>query len=327
MQRRDFITFLGGAVAAWPLAARAQQAGRVRRIGMLFATPDMGGEFAAVVREALARLGWIEGRNVRIELRLGDSDPERLRVYADELVRLAPDVIFASGNVAARALQMRTQTIPIVFVGAGAVVQGNTTVKNITRPESNLTGFANKDEGIEGKWMQLLKEVAPRLARVNFIYADSIVPEVARREIASVEAAARPAGVAVISTSFHDATTVEAAIEGFAQVPNGGLIVNSNIVSHRDSILRSAAERKLPLISSWATFTSAGGLISYGVDPASLHREAADYIDRILRGAKPRDLPVQLPTKYDLAINLRTAKALGLTVPPDLLTIADKVIE
>jgi len=316
--RREFITLLGGAAAAWPLAAWAQQTERVRRIGMLFATPGTAGAFAAVVGEALARLGWIEGRNVHIELR-GDSDPERLRIYADELVRLAPDVIFTSGNVAARAVQMRTQTIPIVFVGAGALAEGNTAVGNIEHPEKNLTGFANKDEGIEGKWMQLLKEMAPRLARVNFIYADWIPQAVVRREIASVEAAARPAGVTVITTPFHDATTVERAIDDFAQIPNGGLIVNSNIISHRDSILRSAAERKLPLISSWTTFTSAGGLMSYGVDQTNLHREAASYIDRILRGAKPGDLPVQLPTKYDLAINLRTAKALGLTVPADLL--------
>jgi hypothetical protein len=171
MNRRKFITLLGGAAAAWPLAARARQADRVRRIGMLFAAPDTVGAFDAVVREALARLGWIEGRNVRIELR-HDSDPERLRIYADELVRLAPDVIFTSGNVAARAVQMRTQTIPIVFVGAGALAEGNTAVRNIAHPEKNLTGFANKDEGIEGKWMQLLKEMAPRLTRVNFIYAD-----------------------------------------------------------------------------------------------------------------------------------------------------------
>jgi putative ABC transport system substrate-binding protein len=233
--RREFLTLVGGAAAAWPVAARAQQGERIRRIGVLFAAPDRAAEFAAVLREALARLGWVEGRNLRIDLRPGDSDPERLRVYADELVGLIPAVIFTSGNTAARAVQMRTQTIPIVFVGAGAVAKGNTTVGNITHPESNLTGFANKDEGIEGKWMQLLKEVAPRLARVNFIYADTIVPDVVRREIASVEAAARPAGVTVISTPFHDATTVERAIDDFAQVPNGGLIVNSNIIFHRDS--------------------------------------------------------------------------------------------
>jgi len=275
----------------------------------------------------MGKLGWIEGRNLRIDLRFGEGDPARLRAYAQELVRLAPDVIFAGGNIAARALQRETETIPIVFVGAGAVIEGNTTVRNLTHPEGNLTGFANKDELIEGKWLQLLKEVAPQLARVNFVYYDGISPPVARREIRAVERAARTLGVEVMSTAFHDASALESAVEAFALSPEGGLIVNSNVTTYRDLILRLAARHQIPLISADRSYTSGGGLMSYGANILDLVRNAAGYVDRILRGARPGDLAVQLPTKYELVINLKTAKALGLTVPPSLLAIADEVIE
>jgi putative ABC transport system substrate-binding protein len=324
--RRDFITLLGGA-AAWPVAARAQQAEPIKRVGVLFGSSESQAENGAALREGLARLGWVEGRNLLIELRVGEADSARLRVYAEELVRFTPDVIFASGNVAARALQQQTQIIPIVFVGAGGVVEGNTTVRNITHPEGNLTGFANKDEAIEGKWLELLKEVAPRVARVDFIYFDAMNPTVFRREIGTIETAARALGVKVTSTPFHEGAALEVAIEAFALEPNGGLIVNSNVITQRDSILRLAARHQLPLIAAVKSYPAGGGLMSYGTDLATLHREAASYVDRILRGAKPADLPVQLPTKYDLVINLKTAKALGLTVPSNLLARADEVID
>ena len=196
VRRREFVTLMGGA-ATWSLAARAQELSRVRRVGVLFGTSESETELAPVsaFREAMGKLGWIEGRNLRIDLRFGEGDPARLRAYAGELVRLAPDVIFAGGNIAVRALQQETEVIPIVFVGAGAVAEGNTTVRNLTHPEGNLTGFANKDEAIEGKWVQLIKEMVPRLARVNFVYYDGINPSVVRGEIASVEAAAQTLGV------------------------------------------------------------------------------------------------------------------------------------
>jgi putative tryptophan/tyrosine transport system substrate-binding protein len=237
MKRRQFITLLGGA-AAWPIAAHAQRADRIKHVGVLFGSSENQAETAAALREGLAKLGWIEGRNLQIELRVAEADFARLRVYAEELVRFTPDVIFASGNIAARALQQETQIIPIVFVGAGGVVEGNTTVRNITHPEGNLTGFANKDDLIEGKWLELLKEIAPRVARVDFIYFDTINPTVLRREIGTVETAARTLGVKVTSTPFHEGGALEVAIEAFAIEPNGGLIVNSNVITQRDSILR-----------------------------------------------------------------------------------------
>jgi putative tryptophan/tyrosine transport system substrate-binding protein len=326
MNRRDLMMLIGGAVA-WPVAARAQQGERVRRVGVLFGSSEIQSETAAALKEGLAKLGWLEGRNLQIELRVGEADFIRLRAYADELVRLAPDVLFASGNIAARALQQQTQTIPIVFVGAGAVVEGNTTVRNIIRPEANITGFANKDESIEGKWLELLKEVAPRIARVDFVYFDTINANVLRREIGTIETAARALGVEVTSTPFHEGAAIERAIETFAVRPNGGLIVNSNVITQRDSILRLAARYQLPLIAAVKSYPVGGGLMSYGTDLATLHREAAGYVDRILRGAKPSDLPVQLPTKYDLVINIKTANALGLMVPPSMQQLADEVIE
>jgi putative tryptophan/tyrosine transport system substrate-binding protein len=191
----------------------------------------------------------------------------------------------------------------------------------------DITGFANKDESIEGKWLELLKEVAPRIARVDFIYFDAINPTVVRREIDTIETAARALGVKVTSTPFHEGAPLEHSIEAFAIEPNGGLIVNSNVITQRDSILRLAARHQLPLIAAVKSYPVGGGLMSYGTDLATLHREAASYVDRILRGGKPSDLPVQLPTKYDLVINLKTAKALSLTVPPNLLATADAVIE
>jgi putative ABC transport system substrate-binding protein len=329
MRRRDFITVLGGATA-WPLAARAQQGELIRRVAALFGASEKDTELApaAAFREALARLGWIEGRNLKLDIRFGEGDPVRLRTLAAELIGLSPDVAFAGNNVAARALLAETHTIPIVFVGVGGVLAGNTTIQNITRPEANTTGFANKDESIEGKWLELLKEVAPQIARVAFIYADTQTPVVFRREMDTVERAATAHGVKAISIPFHDADTLQRAIDAFAREPNGGLIVNSNITSTPPRlVLEPAARNRLPLISAYKSYTAGGGLMSFGSDFPTLHREAAGYVDRILRGAKAADLPVQFPTKYDLVINLKTAKALGLTVPPSLLATADELIE
>jgi putative tryptophan/tyrosine transport system substrate-binding protein len=327
MRRREFITLLGG-MAAWPIAARAQTAKQFKRVGALFGSSDNDRELAPVAafRDGLAKLGWIEGRNLQIDARFAEGDAGRLSAYAHELVQVAPDVIFAGGNIAARAVQQQTQTIPIVFVGAGAVV-GSLTVRNITHPEGNTTGFANKDVSIEGKWLELHKQVAPLTARVAFIFADSQNPSVSERERETIETAARVLGVKVMRTPFHEAARLEGAIEAFALEPNGGLVITSNVINNRELILRLAARHRLPLISAFKSYTAEGGLMSYGTDFATLHQSAATYVDRILRGAKPGDLPVQLPTKYDLVINLKTAKALGLTVPPTLLATADEVIE
>jgi putative ABC transport system substrate-binding protein len=295
---------------------------------VLFAASESDTEVApaAVFREALARLGWVEGRNLRIDLRFGGGDPERVSALAGELILVSPDAIFAGGVIAARALQQQTKTIPIVFVGAGAVTS-NSPVRNIVHPEGNFTGFANKDEGVEGKWLQLLKEAAPSVGRIAFIFSDTQTPANVARERETVLAAARSLNVEVHSVPFHSVAELEQAIDAFAREPNGGLIINSNVLTARDTILRATAEHRLPLISSLKSCTASGGLMSYGADWATLNQEAAGYVDRILRGAKPGDLPVQLPTKYELVINLRTAKALGLTISPTLLATAAQIIE
>jgi putative ABC transport system substrate-binding protein len=328
MKRRAFIKLVAGSAATWPLAANAQQSEPARRVAALFGSSEDDRETAPVAafREALAKLGWIEGRNLRMDVRFGEGDATRLRAYAQELLRSAPDVIFAGGNMATRAVQEQTQTIPIVFVGAGAVVE-SPTVRNIIRPEGNTTGFANKDGSIEGKWLELLKKVAPSLARAAFIYADGINQANIERELGTIETAARVLSVKTMGIPFHDAGALEGAIDAFAVEPNSGLIINSNVITHRDTILKSATRHRLPLISAFRSYPAEGGLMSYGSNWEYLTRNAATYVDRILRGAKPGDLPVQFPTQYELVINLKSAKALGLTVPPSLLAIADEVIE
>jgi putative tryptophan/tyrosine transport system substrate-binding protein len=325
--RREFITLLGGGATAWPRAVYAQQPGRVRRLAALILgaenDPFMQGRMAAFW-EALQMLGWIEGRNLRIDRHITD-DPIRLGAYAQEVVNSAPDVIFARSGVATREIQRRTQTIPIVFLGGGDPAKTGL-VRNVAQPEGNTTGFANAFNSLGGKWLQLLKETAPRVTRVAIIFD----PE---RSLAgfldSIDAAAAELAVTVIRMPVRNGSEIEGAIETFAAEPNGGLIIPGVPPSTNDfrAIRRLALQRRLPLMFQAGEQELEGVLMSYGADSVALHRGAASYIDRILRGAKPSELPIQYPSKFRLVINLKTAKAIGLTIPNALLLRADEVIE
>jgi len=317
MRRRGFIAALGGA-AVWPLAARAQQPDRVRRVGMLtFESVIM--PTAKLLRDELQKLGWIEGRSLRLDIRFG-SDDTQTGVFAAELVQPAPDVIVTTYLAALRAVQQQTRTIPTLLIGTGDPVESGT-VRNPAHPEGNVTGFANAFGSLGGKWLELLKEVAPNVTRVLCLYSAG------SSYLRSVEAAAQSLGVQVVAIAVSDANGVKQAIEAFAAEPNGGLISTPGVIILVPlELARWAAQYHLPAISAGA-FAGAGGLIAYGGDIAELYRGAASYVDRLLRGAQVSDLPVQYPTKFRLAINLKTAKALDLVVPPALLGRADEVIE
>jgi putative ABC transport system substrate-binding protein len=330
IRRRELITLLGGA-AAWPLAARAQQGQQMRRVGVLIGetrNDPASQSHLAAFREALAQLGWIEGRNLRIELRFADGNTERVRALASEVVNLVPEVIFVSTGVATRTLQQETQTIPIIFAGASV---GGDVVRDIARPEGNTTGFQILYPSIGGKWLELLKEAAPRLARVAVIGGvDSI--GAFNNYLGSIEAAGQTLAVKVLATRFSGDDDLTRMIDAFAAEPNGGLIVlPGTATSTRDNrqlILLLAAKHRLVAIHFDKSLPAEGGFMSYGSDFTDLHRRAAGYVDRILRGAKISELPVQFPTKFELVINLKTAKAIGLTVPETFLVIrADQVIE
>jgi putative tryptophan/tyrosine transport system substrate-binding protein len=364
MKRRAFITLLGGAaaasLAAWPLAARAQQAERMRRVGVLMSTAEdepEGQARIAAFRQALQQLGWSDGRNMRIDIRWSASNADRIRVGAAELVALAPDVILASGGTVVGALLQTTRTaalaseasgqrgdskvrapdtraepgssarvIPIVFtqtpdpVGAGFV-------ESLARPGGNATGFTQFEYGISAKWLELLKEIAPHVTRAA-VLRDSSIPE-GIGQFAVLQAAAPSLGVDLRPVDVRDDSEIERAVTAFARTANGGLLVASGglPIAHRELITTLAARHRLPGVYSNRLFVSGGGLLSYGPDSIDPHRRAAGYVDRILKGEKPADLPVQAPVKYELAINLKTAKALGLDVPTTLLVRADEVIE
>jgi len=328
IRRREFITALGSAAVAWPTLARAQQDGRVRRIGIL----DVGDETdrlvqtrQSVLREGLAKLGWIEGRNVRFDLRFS-TDPDRLRAQTDELVRPAPDVIAVSTLPATRLVLQRTRTIPIVFTNVGDPVAVGL-LKNIARPEGNVTGATTLYESIAGKWLELLKEAAPHTARLALIFAVEIVAE---NYFAVLDTAADVLGVKAIRTPYRNAAELERAIDAFAAEPNGGLLMVPPPPSgiNRELINRLALKYRLPTIYSNKYVGPAdGGMMSYGGDSVEPFRITASYVDRVLRGAKISDLPVQFPTKFELVINLKTAKAIGLDLPAFLLQRADEVIE
>jgi len=328
MRRRDFIAGLGGA-AAWPLAARAQQADRVRRIGILDVAVETDRDAQAhhdVMREELAKLGWIEGRNVRFDLRFSAGDPDRIRVHADQLVRLAPDVIAVTSWAATRTLLQRTRTIPIVFNNVGDAVAGGL-LKNIARPEGNATGIANLFQSLAGKWLELLKEAAPRVVRVGVIFNPGVVTE---NYLAVIDAAAEVLAVRAVRTPYRDAAELERAIDTFASEPNGGLVMvpPPPSPSNRELINRLAVKYRLPSIYPLSkAYAAEGGMICYGTDTVEQKRVAASYVDRILRGPKVSDLPVQFPTKFELVVNLKTAKAIGLTIPESFLLRADEVIE
>jgi putative ABC transport system substrate-binding protein len=329
MKRRTFIWLLGGAAAAWPLAARAQQPERMRRIGVLMNLtaddPEAPARIAAFA-QGLADLGWTIGRNLRLDYRWGAGDAERIRKDAAELVALAPDVILSSGTPTVAAVQQATRSVPIVFaqvvdpVGAGYV-------DSLARPGGNATGFLVWEYSIAGKWLELLKEIGPRVTRAAVLRESAIAAGPALFGV--IQAAAPSLGVELRPVDVRDAGAIERAITAFAQGANGGLIVTGSTLAavHRDLIVTLAARHRLPAVYAFRYFVTSGGLISYGPDSIDPFRRAAGYVDRILKGEKPADLPVQAPTKYELVVNLKTAKALGLDMPTTVLARADEVIE
>jgi putative ABC transport system substrate-binding protein len=331
MRRRTFITLLGGAAAAWPLAARAQQPEGVRRIGVLmgYAENDREGQtFVAALREGLQKLGWAEDRNIRIDFRwAAASDVESMQRFAEELVALQPDLILSNNTPTTAALLQQTRIIPIVFASAVDPV-GSGFVASLPRPGGNVTGFIHMEDSMAGKWLELLKEIAPRVNRVAFLFNPATAP-FAEYFLNPFKAAARSFALEAIAAPVRDSSELESVVAAQAREPNGGLIVMPQTFTtvHHAEITSLAARYRLPAVYPFRFFTELGGLLSYGNDFPDNYRRAASYVDRVLKGAKPSELPVQAPVKFELVINLKTAKALGLEVPPTLLARADEVIE
>jgi putative tryptophan/tyrosine transport system substrate-binding protein len=329
VKRREFITLIGGAAAPWPLAARAQQAERMRRVGVLMnsAADNAEGQarFAAFL-QGLAQLGWTDGRNVRLDIRWGAAaDPEKNRKYAADLVALAPDVIFTATTPNTAALQRATRTVPIVFA-MGLDPVGADIVESLPRPGGNTTGFMQFEYSLSGKWLELLKQVAPSVTRAA-VFRDPGNPS-GIGQFAVIQAMAPLLGMEVVPVNVRDAGEIERAVTAFARAGNGGLIATGGQASaHSELIVRLAARHRLPAVYPNRFYVVGGGLVSYGPDLPGLFRQAAQYVDRILKGEKPAELPVQAPTKYNMVINLKTAKALGLDVPAMVLARADEVIE
>jgi len=328
MRRREFITVLGSAFASWPLAATAQQQNRMRRIAILMPQtendPEGQGRVAAF-REGLEKLGWTDSGNIRIETRWGVADANSIQRIATELDALQPDVIFTNNTPTVRAFQQATRAVPIVFVAIADPVRTGV-VLSLAHPGGNITGFTNFEDSMGGKWLELLKEIAPRTTRVALIFN----PDTHSGQFfQSVEAAGPSLGIEAVQTPVHNAAEIERALASFNGEANVGLVSmpDSFTTVHSDLIISLATKYRLPAVSWIRSFAAGGGLISYGVDLPDLYRRAASYVDRILKGAKPADLPVQQPTKFELVINLKTAKALGLTVPPALHAQADEVVE
>jgi putative tryptophan/tyrosine transport system substrate-binding protein len=331
MRRREFIKVIAGSAAAWPLATFAQQSERMRRIGVLTGGGieaddlDMHARIGAF-EDGLKQLGWTNGQNVRIDIRAGAGDADRLRRYAEELAALAPDAILATGASAVPPLLKATRDVPVVFtnvvdpVGAGFV-------DSLAKPGGNVTGFVSFEYGLSAKWLELLKDIAPRVTRVAVIRDPEI--SAGTGQFGAIQGAASSFGLELIAVSPREAGEVERAIAAFARTPNGGLITTSSAlaIAHRDLIVGLAAKHKLPAVYYRRIYPTSGGLISYGPDVIDLSWRAAGYVDRILKGEKPAELPVQAPSKYELVVNLKTAKALGLTIPPAVLARADEVIE
>jgi putative ABC transport system substrate-binding protein len=328
MRRREFITLLGGA-AAWPLAARAQQPDKMRRVGVLMTLaaddPQSMARIAAFL-QGLQQLGWTDGRDVRIEYRWGAADADRIRKGAAELVALTPDVILSVGTPGVTALQQVTRTIPIVFVTVADPV-GAGLVASLARPGGNTTGFTVFEYSIGGKLLEVLKEIAPRLSRVAVLRDPAIASGIGMW--GAIQSVAPSFGVELSPVDVRATGEIESGVGAFAREPDGGLIVpgSAPAIFHRDRIIALAARHRLPAVYPYRFFVAAGGLISYGPDPVDEYRRAAGYVDRILKGEKPAALPVQAPTKYELVVNLKTAKALGLTVPDTVLARADEVLE
>ena len=329
MRRREFIAGLGS-TAAWPLAARAQQPVPMRRIGVLMqmAESDRQGQLRiAAFRQSLEKLGWTDGRNVRIDYRWGDLDVERMRKLASELVGLRPDVLFAGDTSTLAALQPETRSIPIVFAVVGDPIGGGF-VASLARPGGNITGFIPVEPPLAGKWVQLLKSVVPGLRRAAFLFNPEVAPY-AGEFVRYAEAAAAPLTVELTAAAVRNDADIADVLAALSREPKGGLIVNGDAFTsvHREWIIAVAARHRLPAIYPFRFYATDGGLISYGIDMIDQYRQAATYVDRILRGEKPADLPVQAPTKFELVINLKTVRAMGLDVSRDMLSIADEVIE
>jgi putative ABC transport system substrate-binding protein len=328
MRRRDFIAGLGSA-AARPLAARAQQGDRVRRIGVLMVGDEsdpVRKPYISALTQALADLGWTDGRNVRIDLRWAGDDPNRIRALAQELVGLQPDIIVTPGTLATAAVQRETPTIPIVVAGVAEPVASGL-VPRLDRPGGNVTGFAILEATLGGKWLEVLSEIAPRLKRAAIMFNPDTAP--ASAYMPSLEKAARSLKVAPIIAHIHSDVEIETAITALGREPGCGLVVIPDFftIDHRASIIMAAARNNVPAVYWQSVFARDGGLLSYGVDQVDTWRRAATYVDLILRGAKPGDLPVQFPSKFEMVVNLKTAKALGLIVPPSIPLSADEVIE
>ena len=330
MRRREFIKVVAGSAAtAWPLAVRAQQSDRVRRIGLLTPLAESDPEGQArirALRQGLEKLGWIEGRNFEVDYQRANEDADHLRAAAAKLVGHAPDVIVVNSTVMLTALKRATHSVPIVFVQVPDPVRGGF-VASLARPGGNITGFTNFEYALGGKWLDLLREIAPRLARVAVIQNPG--DQASSEYSAAIKAAARSVGLQAIADDAHDDTEIERIIDALAKQPNGGLIVLPGVFTfvHHKVIIAMAARHHMPAVYPYRYHTIDGGLISYGVETVDLYRRAATYVDRILKGEKPADLPVQAPTRYELVINLKTAKTLGLTITPTLIARADEVIE
>jgi putative tryptophan/tyrosine transport system substrate-binding protein len=334
LKRRDFITLLGGGAVVptmlWPLSARAQQPGRMRRVGVLLAYAEGDREAQRRIvafQQSLHGLGWTDGGNIHVDYRFAAGDLNRMRTYAAEIVRSAPDAIVAESTPVLSVMQTETHSIPIVFVLIADPV-GQRLVQSLARPGGNMTGFAGTEPTMGGKLLELLKEIAPSVKRVAILFNPKTAPYVAKY-LSVINAVSASFAVDAIAMPIKDATDIEHAIESFALEPNGGLLFPGDITTivHSELIVALGAKHRLPAIYTYSFWVARGGLMSYGIDPVDMYRRAASYVDRILRGEKPADLPVQFPTKFELAINLKTAKAIGLKVPPTLLTRADEVIE
>jgi putative tryptophan/tyrosine transport system substrate-binding protein len=329
VRRRQFVAILGAATLGGPLAAQAQPAGKTKHLGVLMGIAEsdpMGQSRIQAFRRGLEELKWIEGKNLRIDFRWGAGDAGRIRAYAKELVNLAPDAIFVTNTPPTRALQQATRTIPIVFAVVADPV-GDGFAASLSKPGGNITGFSNMDAVMAGKWLQFLKEISPSLERIAILYN----PDTAAHSVflPALEAGASPVGVTLVRATVREPGAIEGTIAALASAPSTGLVVLPDIftTTNRTLIIASAARYRIPTMYPFGFLAAEGGLMSYGPDSTDQYWRAASYVDRILKGARPADLPVQVPTKFDFVLNLRTAKALGITFPPSILARADEVIE
>ena len=331
MQRRQFITLIGGAAASWPLTALAQQGERARRVGVLMAFDERDARakgWLSRFTQGLSELGWTEGRNLQMEVRWASNSVDRMRMFAKELVELRPDVILSFGTPVTAALQRETRTIPIVFAIVSDPV-GEGFVESLSHPGGNITGFHNSEASIGGKWLELLQQIAPGLKRAAMIFNPDTAPGHGKYYMPDFETAARSSQVTPIPAAVHSIADLEAVITDLGREPGGGFVAMADffLLNHRAQMIAAAAQNHVPAVYPWREVVAAGGLLSYGPDLEDIVRRAAPYVDRILHGAKPAELPVQLPTKFEMVINLKTAKALGLTIAESFLLRADEVIE